>query len=112
MFPIKYVYLVLRDSNSLLLQCSSQNLLSDGMCVLLFCVLETLTFLFNSCVLQASKLWSVGNASSFCIQGNIQSLTAADLDKYQAHAWLLSPPCQPYTRQGRGCNVWIVSFCA
>ncbi|GAB2284895.1 C-5 cytosine-specific DNA methylase [Dionaea muscipula] len=33
-------------------------------------------------------------------QGNIQSLTAADLDSYQAHVWLLSPPCQPYTRQG------------
>ncbi|OVA00497.1 C-5 cytosine methyltransferase [Macleaya cordata] len=33
-------------------------------------------------------------------QGNIQSLTAGDLDKYGAHAWLLSPPCQPYTRQG------------
>ncbi|KAK9682647.1 hypothetical protein RND81_10G087100 [Saponaria officinalis] len=33
-------------------------------------------------------------------QGNIQSLTVADLDKYQAHVWLLSPPCQPYTRQG------------
>ncbi|XP_050230974.1 tRNA (cytosine(38)-C(5))-methyltransferase 2 [Mercurialis annua] len=33
-------------------------------------------------------------------QGNIQSLTAADLDTYAAHAWLLSPPCQPYTRQG------------
>ncbi|XP_015572462.2 tRNA (cytosine(38)-C(5))-methyltransferase 2 isoform X1 [Ricinus communis] len=33
-------------------------------------------------------------------QGNIQSLTAADLDSYAAHAWLLSPPCQPYTRQG------------
>ncbi|KAF5743297.1 hypothetical protein HS088_TW09G01363 [Tripterygium wilfordii] len=33
-------------------------------------------------------------------QGNIQSLTAADLDSYGAHAWLLSPPCQPYTRQG------------
>ncbi|XP_019424700.1 PREDICTED: tRNA (cytosine-5-)-methyltransferase isoform X1 [Lupinus angustifolius] len=33
-------------------------------------------------------------------QGNIQSLTAADLDKYAADAWLLSPPCQPYTRQG------------
>ncbi|KAL5067710.1 hypothetical protein RYX36_018597, partial [Vicia faba] len=32
--------------------------------------------------------------------GNIQSLTTADLDKYGAHAWLLSPPCQPYTRQG------------
>lgn len=37
----------------------------------------------------------------FCwLQGNIQILTAADLDKYRAHAWLLSPPCQPYTRQG------------
>ncbi|KAL5559298.1 hypothetical protein UlMin_035509 [Ulmus minor] len=33
-------------------------------------------------------------------QGNIQSLSAADLDSYGAHAWLLSPPCQPYTRQG------------
>ncbi|XP_031480474.1 tRNA (cytosine(38)-C(5))-methyltransferase 2 isoform X2 [Nymphaea colorata] len=33
-------------------------------------------------------------------QGNIGSLTVADLDKYGAHAWLLSPPCQPYTRQG------------
>ncbi|VVB17205.1 unnamed protein product [Arabis nemorensis] len=33
-------------------------------------------------------------------QGNIQSLTASDLDRYNADAWLLSPPCQPYTRQG------------
>ncbi|KAF9612634.1 hypothetical protein IFM89_003076 [Coptis chinensis] len=33
-------------------------------------------------------------------QGNIQNLTAAELDNYRAHAWLLSPPCQPYTRQG------------
>ncbi|KAJ7958750.1 tRNA (Cytosine-5-)-methyltransferase [Quillaja saponaria] len=33
-------------------------------------------------------------------QGNIQSLTASDLDNYGAHAWFLSPPCQPYTRQG------------
>ncbi|KAG9151423.1 hypothetical protein Leryth_020983 [Lithospermum erythrorhizon] len=33
-------------------------------------------------------------------QGNIQTLTAADLDRYQAEAWILSPPCQPYTRQG------------
>ncbi|XP_057510451.1 tRNA (cytosine(38)-C(5))-methyltransferase 2 isoform X1 [Actinidia eriantha] len=33
-------------------------------------------------------------------QGNIQTLSAADLDSYSAHAWLLSPPCQPYTRQG------------
>ncbi|KAK1282824.1 hypothetical protein QJS10_CPB22g01084 [Acorus calamus] len=33
-------------------------------------------------------------------QGNIQTLTYGDLDNYQADAWLLSPPCQPYTRQG------------
>ncbi|KAK4422325.1 tRNA (cytosine(38)-C(5))-methyltransferase 2 [Sesamum alatum] len=33
-------------------------------------------------------------------QGNIQTLSAVDLDKYKADAWLLSPPCQPYTRQG------------
>lgn len=33
-------------------------------------------------------------------QGNIQTLSATDLDSYQAHVWLLSPPCQPYTRQG------------
>ncbi|KAL3498289.1 hypothetical protein ACH5RR_041021 [Cinchona calisaya] len=33
-------------------------------------------------------------------QGNIQSLSAADLDSYEASVWLLSPPCQPYTRQG------------
>jgi tRNA (cytosine38-C5)-methyltransferase len=33
-------------------------------------------------------------------QGNIQTLSAADLDSYKANVWLLSPPCQPYTRQG------------
>ncbi|KAI3822429.1 hypothetical protein L1987_10019 [Smallanthus sonchifolius] len=33
-------------------------------------------------------------------QGNIQTLSAADLDRYEANVWLLSPPCQPYTRQG------------
>ncbi|KAE8691345.1 putative protein phosphatase 2C 22-like [Hibiscus syriacus] len=33
-------------------------------------------------------------------QGNIQSLTEIDLDSYGANVWLLSPPCQPYTRQG------------
>ncbi|XP_042494498.1 tRNA (cytosine(38)-C(5))-methyltransferase 2 [Macadamia integrifolia] len=33
-------------------------------------------------------------------QGNIQNLTAADLDRYEADVWLLCPPCQPYTRQG------------
>ncbi|XP_024176554.1 tRNA (cytosine(38)-C(5))-methyltransferase 2 isoform X2 [Rosa chinensis] len=32
--------------------------------------------------------------------GNIQILTAAGLDRYGANVWLLSPPRQPYTRQG------------
>ncbi|KAL6544268.1 C-5 cytosine-specific DNA methylase [Orobanche gracilis] len=32
-------------------------------------------------------------------QGNIQTLSAVDLDMYAADVWLLSPPCQPYTRQ-------------
>lgn len=35
-----------------------------------------------------------------CPQANIGSLTARRLDKYGAEAWLLSPPCQPYTRRG------------
>lgn len=34
------------------------------------------------------------------LQGNIQRLTVQQLDAYKAHSWLLSPPCQPYTRQG------------
>ncbi|CAM6100524.1 unnamed protein product [Calypogeia fissa] len=33
-------------------------------------------------------------------QGNIQGLTVQQLDKYKADSWLMSPPCQPYTRQG------------
>lgn len=33
-------------------------------------------------------------------QGNIQRLTVEQLQGYEADAWLLSPPCQPYTRQG------------
>ena len=34
------------------------------------------------------------------VQGNIQHLSVEKLDSYAADAWLLSPPCQPYTRQG------------
>lgn len=35
-------------------------------------------------------------------------MTVADLDKYKAHAWLLSPPCQPYTRQGGWSIIWLM----
>lgn len=44
------------------------------------------------------------------MQGNIQSLGVFELDKYNADAWLLSPPCQPYTRQGLPSKVWNASL--
>ena len=31
---------------------------------------------------------------------DVRALTAAELDRHRADLWLLSPPCQPYTRQG------------
>eukprot|EP00884_Botryococcus_braunii_P002845 jgi/Botrbrau1/12561/Bobra.0169s0096.1 len=33
-------------------------------------------------------------------QGTLSSITAAQLDRYAAEIWMLSPPCQPYTRRG------------
>ncbi|KAK9807411.1 hypothetical protein WJX73_001977 [Symbiochloris irregularis] len=33
-------------------------------------------------------------------QGNIQTVSAKKLDALAAQLWLLSPPCQPYTRRG------------
>ncbi|KAG0578428.1 hypothetical protein KC19_4G022000 [Ceratodon purpureus] len=33
-------------------------------------------------------------------QKNIQRLNVRQLDTYRADAWIMSPPCQPYTRQG------------
>eukprot|EP00850_Spirogloea_muscicola_P022732 SM000309S11867 [mRNA] locus=s309:93328:97164:+ [translate_table: standard] len=33
-------------------------------------------------------------------QGNVQRLSVQELDKYDSDVWLMSPPCQPYTRQG------------
>ncbi|XP_024390498.1 tRNA (cytosine(38)-C(5))-methyltransferase 2 isoform X3 [Physcomitrium patens] len=33
-------------------------------------------------------------------QRNIQRLTVSQLDAYKADTWIMSPPCQPYTRQG------------
>uniref|UniRef100_A0A0N5ADS5 tRNA (Cytosine(38)-C(5))-methyltransferase n=1 Tax=Syphacia muris TaxID=451379 RepID=A0A0N5ADS5_9BILA len=34
------------------------------------------------------------------LQRNIQALSAEYLDKFCADLWLLSPPCQPFTRRG------------
>ena len=33
-------------------------------------------------------------------EGNVQALSAQQLDALGASLWLMSPPCQPYTRQG------------
>lgn len=35
------------------------------------------------------------------LQKNIEGLTRQDLDKLKADLWTMSPPCQPYTRQGK-----------
>ncbi|KAJ3069914.1 C-5 cytosine-specific DNA methylase [Podochytrium sp. JEL0797] len=35
------------------------------------------------------------------LQTAIEKLTAPQLDKYNANTWLLSPPCQPFTRGGK-----------
>lgn len=35
-----------------------------------------------------------------CAQNNIQRVPISQFDAYAADLWLLSPPCQPYTRQG------------
>mmetsp|Transcript_26872 Transcript_26872/g.45083 ORF Transcript_26872/g.45083 Transcript_26872/m.45083 type:complete len:200 (-) Transcript_26872:53-652(-) len=34
------------------------------------------------------------------VQGNLGTMTAKKLDKYGASLWTMSPPCQPYTRNG------------
>ncbi|KAJ3415420.1 C-5 cytosine-specific DNA methylase [Chytridiales sp. JEL 0842] len=35
------------------------------------------------------------------VQYGIDALTAEEIDAYGANCWLLSPPCQPYTRGGK-----------
>jgi DNA (cytosine-5)-methyltransferase 1/tRNA (cytosine38-C5)-methyltransferase len=36
---------------------------------------------------------------------DLASIDAGELDRWGARAWLLSPPCQPFTRRGRGRDV-------
>ena len=35
------------------------------------------------------------------MQKNLEGLTVKELDKLSAQCWTMSPPCQPYTRQGK-----------
>jgi hypothetical protein len=37
----------------------------------------------------------------FVLQVDLASMSAADLDAYAADLWLMAPPCQPFTRQGK-----------
>ncbi len=34
------------------------------------------------------------------LQINLEGITAAALDSFKADIWLMSPPCQPFTRRG------------
>ena len=34
------------------------------------------------------------------LQINLEGITAAALDSFEADIWLMSPPCQPFTRRG------------
>jgi site-specific DNA-cytosine methylase len=55
-------------------------------------------------------------------EGNVSRVKAKELDAYKANMWLMAPPCQPYTRQGKapgalcGCfvgssGVWLDCEC-
>ena len=35
------------------------------------------------------------------LQRNLEGLSVQDLDRFSAQCWTMSPPCQPYTRQGK-----------
>ena len=34
------------------------------------------------------------------LQINLEGITAGALDSFRADVWLMSPPCQPFTRRG------------
>ena len=34
------------------------------------------------------------------LQINLEGITASALDSFKADIWLMSPPCQPFTRRG------------
>eukprot|EP01116_Phalansterium_solitarium_P003708 TRINITY_DN14531_c0_g1_i1.p1 TRINITY_DN14531_c0_g1~~TRINITY_DN14531_c0_g1_i1.p1 ORF type:complete len:344 (+),score=101.51 TRINITY_DN14531_c0_g1_i1:300-1331(+) len=58
-------------------------------------------------VLDAFDINSIGNAvyarnfGKAPQQRSVESVTAAQLDKYSADLWMMSPPCQPYSRLGK-----------
>ncbi|ETN81365.1 C-5 cytosine-specific DNA methylase [Necator americanus] len=61
----------------------------------------------NSCVLAACDINTTANSiyaynfpKTSLLQNNIQALTVEKLDKLHADLWMMSPPCQPFTRKG------------
>ncbi|KAF9934571.1 C-5 cytosine-specific DNA methylase [Modicella reniformis] len=49
---------------------------------------------------QANDTYKLSFGKSPVSRG-IDRLTAKDIEKYNANCWLMSPPCQPYTRGGK-----------
>jgi tRNA (cytosine38-C5)-methyltransferase len=50
---------------------------------------------------EAAALTHEANHGTPVIRADIASITARALMRHEAEAWLLSPPCQPFTRRGR-----------
>ncbi|CAO3564245.1 unnamed protein product [Mortierella alpina] len=49
---------------------------------------------------QANETYKLSFGKSPVSRG-IDRLTVKDIEKYKANCWLMSPPCQPYTRGGK-----------
>ncbi|KAJ3182755.1 C-5 cytosine-specific DNA methylase [Geranomyces variabilis] len=63
---------------------------------------------------QVVAAWDVNEHANACYKHNfgltpsrqgIEYLDAKTIDKFNANCWLLSPPCQPYTRNGKELDV-------
>eukprot|EP01099_Mayorella_cantabrigiensis_P001688 TRINITY_DN1750_c0_g2_i4.p1 TRINITY_DN1750_c0_g2~~TRINITY_DN1750_c0_g2_i4.p1 ORF type:complete len:277 (+),score=77.88 TRINITY_DN1750_c0_g2_i4:59-832(+) len=55
--------------------------------------------------LNALKTYSHNFPNTPTSSKNISTLKSKEIDSYSANVWVLSPPCQPYTRQGKGLDV-------
>jgi tRNA (cytosine38-C5)-methyltransferase len=54
-------------------------------------IVVSITFIFFVC--HSHIFWNF-------LQKTIESLNCSEMDKFEAEMWMLSPPCQPYTRIG------------
>jgi len=49
----------------------------------------------------ANAVYKHNFPDSKLLQKNLEGLSVQDLDRFSAQCWTMSPPCQPYTRQGK-----------